>query len=427
MSEQQPAGTPVLLTCAYPDCVRQPEAKAPGATGPAPKYCDLPEHTALTSFRERKRRSGGGVASKTEEVPTKPVKEAVARATTLRDDVLTAVSRLQVQLDQVVDRLQTMADPEAAAAEIQSITAEQGQKVADAEKALADELRRRLTAEKAQAVAEAGKATAEEAAGEADSLLEQEKTRFKADAERLEEEKTQAIEQATQEAAQRVAELQAAAEAEVAEIRQTAEEAVATAQQEAQAEVTTAQEELSRAKQEAEAEVAKAQLEAKEEVAAAAAKLATFEAELQAFKTTTAKDRADEAKKLADDQAAASRQVQEKEAERVAAISAKTLAEQAREKALEEARSARSDQAVAEGTAKAKDETIQALKTAAEATRTDHAAALGKVEAKVAELEPKLEKLREELNASTQRAALAEQALTNAAAVQAAQQNPAKK
>ena len=39
-------------TCAYPGCTNPPEAPAPGAQGPAPRYCGHPEHNALGAFRK---------------------------------------------------------------------------------------------------------------------------------------------------------------------------------------------------------------------------------------------------------------------------------------------------------------------------------------------------------------------------------------
>ncbi|MDI9889457.1 hypothetical protein QMZ92_35445 [Streptomyces sp. HNM0645] len=39
-------------TCAYPGCTHAPEPKAPGAEGPASRYCDHPDHNALGAFRK---------------------------------------------------------------------------------------------------------------------------------------------------------------------------------------------------------------------------------------------------------------------------------------------------------------------------------------------------------------------------------------
>ncbi|NGO43216.1 hypothetical protein [Streptomyces ureilyticus] len=39
-------------TCAYPGCTNAPEPPAPGAQGPAPRYCRHPEHNALGAFRK---------------------------------------------------------------------------------------------------------------------------------------------------------------------------------------------------------------------------------------------------------------------------------------------------------------------------------------------------------------------------------------
>ncbi|MFG2848116.1 hypothetical protein ACGF12_33845 [Kitasatospora sp. NPDC048296] len=39
-------------TCAYPGCTHAPEPKAPGAEGPASRYCGHPDHNALGAFRK---------------------------------------------------------------------------------------------------------------------------------------------------------------------------------------------------------------------------------------------------------------------------------------------------------------------------------------------------------------------------------------
>ena len=46
-------------TCRFPGCDRPVEAAAE-TVGRPPRYCDLPEHTAQTAFRERRRRAAAG-------------------------------------------------------------------------------------------------------------------------------------------------------------------------------------------------------------------------------------------------------------------------------------------------------------------------------------------------------------------------------
>ncbi|MFJ8159926.1 hypothetical protein ACIRBY_03240 [Streptomyces sp. NPDC096136] len=41
-----------IHTCAYPGCTHPPEPQAPDAQGPAPRYCEHPEHDALGAFRK---------------------------------------------------------------------------------------------------------------------------------------------------------------------------------------------------------------------------------------------------------------------------------------------------------------------------------------------------------------------------------------
>src|SRR5664279_1746686 len=50
---------PDTETCRFPGCDRPAEAAAE-TVGRPPRYCDLPEHTAQTAFRERRRRAAAG-------------------------------------------------------------------------------------------------------------------------------------------------------------------------------------------------------------------------------------------------------------------------------------------------------------------------------------------------------------------------------
>src|SRR4051794_39146818 len=46
-------------TCAFPGCER-PVSAAPESGGGPPRYCERPDHTAQTAFRERRRRATDG-------------------------------------------------------------------------------------------------------------------------------------------------------------------------------------------------------------------------------------------------------------------------------------------------------------------------------------------------------------------------------
>jgi hypothetical protein len=47
------------IICLYPGCEREavpgPPAQATGRSGPPPRYCDIEEHNASTTFQELKR------------------------------------------------------------------------------------------------------------------------------------------------------------------------------------------------------------------------------------------------------------------------------------------------------------------------------------------------------------------------------------
>jgi len=123
-------------TCRYPRCASPARDKDPAAPGPRPGYCgqEVPEdrgdgtavlvrHTAMTAFRRRAQLAGqpGG---------DRPVTAAISRAAAIRDDVLTAMSRLGAQLSAALDQLAALGDqlaaagdPEAAEAQAEAVRA----------------------------------------------------------------------------------------------------------------------------------------------------------------------------------------------------------------------------------------------------------------------------------------------------------------
>lgn len=119
--------------CRYPGCPNP--ARESGAPGRKPGYCEqeMPEdrdgalvlvrHTALTAFRRRQQLAG-------QPGDDRPVTAAISRAGAIRDDALTAMSRLGAQLAATIDQLAVLAgqlsaaDPEAAEAQAEAVRAE---------------------------------------------------------------------------------------------------------------------------------------------------------------------------------------------------------------------------------------------------------------------------------------------------------------
>jgi hypothetical protein len=64
-SEIAGSDTTERVTCLYPGCEREavppPKIQVNGRTGPPPRYCDIEEHNASSTFQELKRleREGG--------------------------------------------------------------------------------------------------------------------------------------------------------------------------------------------------------------------------------------------------------------------------------------------------------------------------------------------------------------------------------
>jgi len=150
-----------LKTCKFPGCAR-PAAEA-GGPGRPPEYCDDPEHTALRSWRARhaERRPGAVVPDDL----GRPVTMAAATAGKLREDLARTVEQLAGQLAGVQENLRTLGDPAAAAAQIETVTADAAQQVAEAES-------RAARAEAAQREAITAAETADAAAEQLDTQLQ---------------------------------------------------------------------------------------------------------------------------------------------------------------------------------------------------------------------------------------------------------------
>lgn len=146
-------------TCRFPGCGRPPAEWA--GTGRPPEYCDDPEHNAGSAWRAKQKTKSGGVPAAT--VETLPVDAARTRAAALLAQVTDVGELLVQQLGTLVVELRTVGDPDAAEAEIETVTSEAAEQMAAA-------TARANRAEKARREAEADKAEADAAAAEASEL-----------------------------------------------------------------------------------------------------------------------------------------------------------------------------------------------------------------------------------------------------------------
>ena len=172
-------------TCRYPGCANPARLKDPAAPGPRPGYCeqDIPEdtgdgtavvirHTAMTAFRRRRQLAG-------QPDQDRPVTAAVSRAAAIRDDALTAMTRLGAQLSAALDQLAVLgdqlaaaADPEAAEAQAEAVRAETAAQIEQARAGTASQAYARHAAELDAAEARAAAAEAI-AAAEAETRARQ--------------------------------------------------------------------------------------------------------------------------------------------------------------------------------------------------------------------------------------------------------------
>lgn len=298
-----PSAEAAQRPCAFPGCPR-PAAAPTFSSGRPPAYCEDPSHTAVTAFRERQRRKGAAAGTPPVDDP-RPIETATQRAAALRGQVAEVGEHLVTQLRTLLDELGVLGDPEAAAAQIESVTTEAGEQVAAA-------TARAARAERAARSAEAEREQADTAAEEALARLEEvsaelEQTRqawqtevgalTAAQAELIQEHQVAIAEAAAVASAQRE-ELQEehrralswAAE-ERAELVQVHEQAMEQARQAAAARedaLTRRAEEQSRAAEQARREADTARQAAEGEVVAARSLLARAEADADAARTAAA-------------------------------------------------------------------------------------------------------------------------------------------
>lgn len=312
-------------TCRYPGCTNAPAAAEEGKAGAKPKYCDDPNHNAMSAWRAKnpKTPKAGTRAAEREDLKDRPVAQAQAAVTDLRGEVITAVSGALEKFEELVGELRTMADPEAAAAQAVTVTTDADARVAEAMKTAADERARRLGIEQQNRTLQDAMAEAADAAETAMTTLETRTAEHAQAREELLADTQRRIKAAEDEAGRQVTDARVEARDKVATVRTELEEFKTSTEQARQQE----QAEAERVAAEQARVVAKAQEDVK-----------------------TAKARAEKAEEQA--------RAAEEETKRIAAAAAEKVTE------------AQLAAATAKGKAEAQEETISALKTAAAAAET---------------------------------------------------------
>lgn len=115
----------LVVTCGYPGCENEPRPARTGR-GSKPRYCEQPDpetgrpHTALTAFRRKQelRREAG--------LPTPddhgvPVTTATTEAAELYRRARATAASQAADWAAIADRLDTITDPQAAEAEIETV------------------------------------------------------------------------------------------------------------------------------------------------------------------------------------------------------------------------------------------------------------------------------------------------------------------
>ena len=137
MSDDLPAPTTVASAtpsqrCGFPGCDR-PRQPAVGPGRP-PEYCDDPKHTTLASYRARKRQQpAAGTAADLPGDIDRPVSVGRLAAAELVTQTRELAGDLLARFQRLADTLATISDPDAAAIEVEAVTAEQAERVAAAQ------------------------------------------------------------------------------------------------------------------------------------------------------------------------------------------------------------------------------------------------------------------------------------------------------
>jgi colicin import membrane protein len=263
------SSTAQQTTCRYPGCPR-PAAERAGTVGSMPGYCyeadapGLPVHKPDTAYRARQREAAER-AGRPAEISDRPVSSARLSAASVRDEVVSALDAAMVRAGHLIEELRTVADPEAAAVEMATASADAERRVAEAhhetaqaeaaraaalaerdQQALAaDELARQ--AELAEEAREAASADADvarrhgtEAVARAEAAEAEQAAVTAAAAEQVAQAQTE-VERVRADAAGAIAAEQARADGEIAAAQQRADEAIAGIRTEAEARVQAEQ------------------------------------------------------------------------------------------------------------------------------------------------------------------------------------------
>src|SRR6476469_301072 len=161
------SGSPTR-TCRYPGCDRPPATPEDGVGRP-PEYCDDPTHTRGAAWRARRDARAAAGAAVPDDLD-RPVSMARARAAEYTEQVTAQVLTLTTTLNTVLEELRTLGDPDAAAVQIDAVTAEAEQRVAEATARAARAEQDRRSAEQQRTDADAA---AEEATAEVEALTGQ--------------------------------------------------------------------------------------------------------------------------------------------------------------------------------------------------------------------------------------------------------------
>lgn len=156
-------------TCRFPGCGGPAEAGDERAGQPR-DYCTDPAHHRASAWRARRTLVATTAGRQIPDDLGRPVTMASARASAYTAQLTGQVNQLSTTLTNVLEQLRTLSDPDAAAVQIEAITADAEQRVAGEQSRAARAEQARRTAEQERAEADAA---AEDALAAAASLTQQ--------------------------------------------------------------------------------------------------------------------------------------------------------------------------------------------------------------------------------------------------------------